>query len=262
MRKMILALALIALTVSAGAQTRDRAQTPDKYKWNLAEIYPTDAAWRAAKDKLAADLPKLRQFQGKLASSAGTLADALALQADFNKELSRLYVYASMLADQDTRDSSHEGMKQEMNRLAAAYGAESSFFEPELLKTGQAKVKTLVSSEPRLKVFSFYLDDVFRRTEHTLTDAEEKLLADAGPLAGSPSDVFNIFSNADFPYPSVTLSDGRLVERRVRNKWNTRNGTTRSGCGLMSVDNKSQLVAATGRDSCTALRHRSKGGAV
>ena len=35
------------------------------------------------------------------------------------------------------------------------------------------------------------------------------MLADAGPLAGSPSDVFNILSNADFPYPTVTLSDGR-----------------------------------------------------
>jgi oligoendopeptidase F len=209
---MTLALALIACTITAGAQSRDRAQTPDKYKWNLAEIYPSDAAWRTAKAKLAADLPALRLFQGTLASSARTLADALEKQADFNKELSREYVYASMLADQDTRDAAHEGMRQEMNQLAAAYGAESSFFEPELLKAGQEKVKALVASEPRLKVFSFYLDDVFRRTAHTLTDNEERLLADAGPLAGSPSDVFNIFSNADFPYPTVTLSDGKSVK--------------------------------------------------
>jgi len=212
MRKMILAVALVALTVTAGAQTRDRSQTPDKYKWNLAEIYPSDAAWRSAKDKLAADLPKLRQFQGKLTASGAALADALAMQADFNKELSRLYVYASMLADQDTRDASHEGMRQEMNQLSAAYGAESAYFEPEMLKAGQPKVKDLAAAEPRLKVFAFYLDDVFRRQPHTLSDAEERLLADAGPLAGSPSDVFNIFSNADFPYPTVTLSDGKSVK--------------------------------------------------
>jgi len=212
MRKMILALALIASAVTAGAQSRDRAQTPDKYKWNLAEIYPSDAAWRTAKAKLAADLPALRQFQGKLAASAGTLADALEKQADFSKELSREYAYAGMLADQDTRDAAHEGMRQEMNQLAAAFAAESSFFEPEILKAGQDKVKALVASEPRLKIFSFYLDDVFRRAAHTLTDNEEKLLADAGPLAGSPSDVFNILSNADFPYPTVTLSDGKSVK--------------------------------------------------
>ena len=212
MRKMILAVALLALTVAAGAQSRDRSQTPDKYTWNLAEIYPSDAAWRAAKTRLAAGLPELRRYQGTLTASAASLADALEQQAGFNKELSREYVYASMLADQDTRDSSHEGMRQEMNQLAAAYAAESAFFEPELLKAGQARVKALVASEPRLKVFSFYLDDVFRRAAHTLSDVEEKLLADAGPLAGSPADVFNILSNADFPYPSVTLSDGRSVK--------------------------------------------------
>ena len=43
-----------------------------------------------------------------------------------------------MLADQDTRDAAHEGMRQEMVQLAAAFGAESSFIEPELLKAGEA----------------------------------------------------------------------------------------------------------------------------
>ena len=211
-RPIALALALIALTITAGAQSRDRSQTPDKYKWNLAEIYPTDAAWRAAKDKLSADLPKLRQFQGMLASSGGTLADGLELQAGYAKELSRLYSYASLLADQDTRDSAHEGMRQAMNQLAAAFGAESSFIEPELLKSGEEKTRTLVAAEPRLKIYRFYLSDVFRRASHTLTDAEEKLLADAGPLAGNPGSLFNILSNADFPYPTVTLSSGKSVK--------------------------------------------------
>ena len=203
---------LVALTITAAGQSRDRSQTPDKFKWNLAEIYPSEAAWRTAKTKLAADLPQLHQYQGKLTASAATLAEALEKQADFNKELSREYAYASMLADQDTRDASHEGMRQEMNQLNAAYGAESAFIEPELVAAGQATVKKLVASEPRLKVFSFYLDDVFRRAAHTLSDREEKMLADAGPLAGSPSDLFNIFSNADFPYPTVTLSDGKSVK--------------------------------------------------
>jgi hypothetical protein len=137
---------------------------------------------------------------------------ALDLQAGFNKELNRQYTYANLLADQDTRVSSHEAMRQEMVQLAAALTAESSFIEPELLKAGESSVTGFVASEPKLKVYGFYLADVFRRAGHTLSDAEEKLLADAGPLAGNPSSLYNILSNADFPFPTVTLSDGKSVK--------------------------------------------------
>src|SRR5436190_21979603 len=88
-RWLFTAAMLAAFTLAPVAQERDRAKIADKYKWNLTEIYPTDAAWRAAKDKLASDLPQLRQFQGKLASSAATLADALDKQYAFDKQLSR-----------------------------------------------------------------------------------------------------------------------------------------------------------------------------
>src|SRR5437762_14333069 len=101
----LVTVSLLALTFTPIAQERDRAKVPDRYKWNLADIYPDEAAWRAAKDKLAGDLPQLRQYKGKLTTSAATLADALEKQSQLDKELSRLYVYASMLADQDTRES-------------------------------------------------------------------------------------------------------------------------------------------------------------
>jgi len=208
----LVTVALFALTLAPVAQERDRAKVPDRYKWNLADVYPNEAAWRAAKDKLAGELPQLRQYKGKLTTSAAALADALERQSQFDKELSRLYVYASMLADQDTRESRPQGMRQEMAQLAATFGAESAYVEPEILKADKATLEKFMESEPRLKVYRFYLHDVIRRAAHTLSDAEEKLLADLGPLAGSASNVFNIIQNADFPYPSVTLSDGRTVK--------------------------------------------------
>src|SRR5262245_53549699 len=119
-----------ALTVAAAAQQKDRGQIPEQYRWNLADIYPDDASWRKAKEQLGEGLPKLRQFQGKLASSPATLAEALDTLNTFDKELSRLYVYASMLSDQDTRDSGHKGMQQEMVQVAATFSAESAFIEP------------------------------------------------------------------------------------------------------------------------------------
>ncbi len=205
-------ISAVTLGAAPRIQERDRTKVPDQYKWNLSEIYPTDEAWRAAKDKLAAELPKITGFKGTLGSSPQRLADALELGTRFSKELNRLYTYASMSADQDTRVSKYQGMVQEMVQVGSTFGAETAFVEPEILTIGRATIDTFVSAEPRLKVYRFYLDDILRRAPHTLTDAEERLLAASAVIGNTPSSVYGIFADADFPYPAVSLSDGKTVK--------------------------------------------------
>ena len=192
-------------------QERDRAKIPDKYKWNLADLYQTAAAWRGAKDALAGQIPALGAFRGALGTSPAVLADALLTMSGFDKDLTRLYAYAAMLADEDTRDAQHQGMKQEIVQLAAAFSAAASFIEPEVLRFAPGTVGAFLAAEPRLRIYRFYLEDIARRAAHTLTDAEEKLLAELAPLAGTPSDTHGILSDADLPYPTITLSDGRVA---------------------------------------------------
>ena len=201
-----------ASTILPQAQERDRSKVPDEYKWDLTAIYPSDQAWRTAKEKLAADLPKLRPFQGTLASSAARLADALEMQSQFDKELTRLYVYAAMRSDEDTRVSTYQGMQQEMIQLGSVFGTEAAFIDPEILKMDNATIEGFITKEPRLHVYRHYLEDIARRRTHTLSNSEEKLLAGASVMASGPSSVYGIFADADFPYPSVTLSDGKTVK--------------------------------------------------
>ena len=91
--------ALAVLSVVAGlapagldAQQQERSKVSEKYRWNLAEIYPDDQAWRAAKEKLVAEVPNVRPFKGTLGSSAQKLADALELGSRISKEFSRIAV--------------------------------------------------------------------------------------------------------------------------------------------------------------------------
>ena len=68
LRQLSTALAVVALSISAAAQERDRAKIPEKFKWDLGDIYRNEAAWRAAKDKLSADIQALGSFKGKVAA--------------------------------------------------------------------------------------------------------------------------------------------------------------------------------------------------
>jgi oligoendopeptidase F len=201
-----------ASTLVPPAEEHDRSKVPDEYKWDLTALYPSDQAWRAGKEKLAARFPKFREFQGTLAASASRLAEALETQSSFDRELTRLFVYAGLHSDQDTRVSMYQGMQQEMIQLGSALGTETAFLEPEILQMDNATIANFIAHEPRLKIYRHYLEDIARRRAHTLSNAEERLLASASVMASGPSSVYGIFADADFPYPSVSLSDGKTVK--------------------------------------------------
>jgi oligoendopeptidase F len=207
----VVALSMGALAFVTAAQERDRKNVSDKYTWDLTHIYPSDEAWRQAKEKLVAELPKLAACKGALGSSASGLADCLELASRLSKEFARTYVYASMMSDTDTRVAKYQGMQQEMTQLGATFAADAAFIEPEILKVPRATTERFIAEEPRLKVYKFYIEDIHRRAPHTLSDAEERLLAGAGVMASVPSTTYGILSDADFPYPTVTLSDGKSV---------------------------------------------------
>jgi oligoendopeptidase F len=200
------------MTVSTITLERDRTKIPDQYKWNLNDIYADVAAWRRVKEGMAGRFPALRSYQGRLGSAPGILADALEAMFAIDKELSRLHIYASLLSDEDRRVSAPLGMQQEMEQLEAGFSAQVAFLKPEILELGVAAIETALAAEPRLRPYAFFLRDIVRRAAHTLSDEEEKILAAAGPLAASTSNVYTILANADFEYPTITLTDGSVAK--------------------------------------------------
>jgi oligoendopeptidase F len=187
------ALPLLGLALSmpdaTQAQERDRSKIPDQYKWNLADIYSSDSAWKEAKQKLIDALPAVGKYQGSLDSSAQQLLGCLDLVTSLNKEFARLYSYASMSLDQDTRAQSYLGLQQEMSQLGAEYGAQVAFIEPEILKMDPVTVQTFLLKEKKLEIYRHYLDDILRRRAHTGTEGEEKIIADAGLMEYSPTQI-------------------------------------------------------------------------
>lgn len=210
-RAFLATIAVLALCLAPSAQERDRSQIPDRYKWDLTALYPNEAAWRQAKDRVAAQIPTIQKHKGTLTQSATQLLAGLEAISGLNKEFARVAIYASLLADQDTRASGPQAMRQEVTRLGATFSSEAAFAEPEILKADRATIARFVKEKPGLKVYEHYLDDILRRQPHTGSETEERLIAEAGLMAPAPSEVFGILSDADFPYPSVTLSDGKKV---------------------------------------------------
>lgn len=103
------ALAGLAAATPAWAQ-QPAAPAPGSTTaaWDLTELYPTDAAWDAARVKALADAKALAQWKGRLGESADVLAQALSAQSDVGRTVSRIYTYISLKADEDVRVAANQ----------------------------------------------------------------------------------------------------------------------------------------------------------
>lgn len=195
----------------AYVKERDRSRIPEKYKWDLSDIYPDDNAWRESKRKLVSAFKRISDFRGTLSKGPARLYECMELLYSLRKEYVRLACYASMKSDLDTRNSAYLAMDQEMGQIGSDFSSLSSFAEPEILKIGPVEIQHFLREDSRLETYRHILDDILRKKDHTGTETEEKIIAEANLMADSPVSINNIFSNAEFPYPEIELEDGTAV---------------------------------------------------
>jgi oligoendopeptidase F len=208
-RLVLLATALIALVAPAFAA--DAPAVDAKYTWNLGDLYPSEEAWTAAKDAAVADIPKVEPCRGHLGDSAKSLADCLDTIYGLDRRMTQVAVYASMNFDLDTRVGHTQQMNEQARLANTEFAAAVSWVRPEILAVGAAKIDAFVAAEPRLAIYKQPLADILRRAPHTLDPESERILAETATMANAGQSIRDVFVNADFPYPTITLSTGEKV---------------------------------------------------
>jgi len=205
---MISAAALGTLALASAAASAATAEPAAGPAWDLTDLYPTDAAWEAERAAVAARLPEIAAYKGRLGEGAATLARVLQLQSDIALKVMRLYVYAGLKGDEDLRNAANQERRQKGTDLYTAFSEAGSWMNPELLVLGQAKVQSYLAADPSLAKFRFQLEDTLRQAPHTLSPEGEAILAASQtPLTG-PGDIRVQLVSSDIPRPTVTLSDG------------------------------------------------------
>jgi oligoendopeptidase F len=198
----LLATALIAASASA--------ETPAD-RWNLADIYPSTAAWNTDAARLESQIREFADCRGHLGDGAARFKACLDLYADINKRYARLATYSGELLAENNSLSSSLELGQKAQVLGAAAGEAASFVAPEVLRIGRKKIDGLLAKEPSLKIYRHPLDDILRRAPHTLDDEGEAIVASFGLVSDTPSSVYQILSSADLPWSSIKLSTGEEV---------------------------------------------------
>ena len=245
---------------------RARDQIPQEDTWALEDLYPSDESWEQALSALTARQAEAAAFAGKLGESGETLCAFLHLVEDVDGQSELLANYAMRKADQDTRNATYQAMVGKLMGVLTAVGAAFSFATPEIMAIPEEALEGFYKAAPGLERYRRYLNNERRRREHTLSAAEERLLAAAGEMANAPETVFGAFLNADMRYPDAVDSEGKphalsqstfvpleessdraLRKSAYENLYNTLGGMRNTAAGLLDAQNKQQKFFAEAR---------------
>ena len=245
---------------------RARDQIPQEDTWALEDLYPSDESWEQALSALTARQSEAAAFAGKLGESGETLCAFLHLVEDVDGQTELLANYAMRKADQDTRNATYQAMVGKLMGVLTAVSAAFSFSTPEIMAIPEEALEGFYKAAPGLERYRRYLNNERRRREHTLSAAEERLLAAAGEMANAPDTVFGAFLNADMRYPDAVDSEGKphalsqstfvpleesgdraLRKSAYENLYNTLGGMRNTAAGLLDAQNKQQKFFATAR---------------
>ena len=189
-----------------------RNEINEKDTWDLSTIFETDQKWEEELALLTEDTKQAASLEGHLLDSSESLLNITDRYLDLSRRLEKLYVYAHMKNDQDTRVAKYQEYYAKAMTLYSQLDQVFSFYEPEFMAITEEQYQNFLAEEPKLQSYKHFFDKLLQNKEHVLSQREEELLAGAGEIFGAASETFAILDNADIVFPFVKDEDGNEVQ--------------------------------------------------
>ena len=189
-----------------------RNEINEKDTWDLSTIFETDQKWEEELALLTENTKEAASLEGHLLDSAKSLLNITERYLDLSRRLEKLYVYAHMKNDQDTRVAKYQEYYAKAMTLYSQLDQVFSFYEPEFMAITEEQYQNFLAEEPKLQPYKHFFDKLLQNKDHVLSQREEELLAGAGEIFGAASETFAILDNADIVFPFVKDEDGNEVQ--------------------------------------------------
>ena len=227
-----------------------RCDVPSEYKWAIEDIYKDDAVWESDFQNAKGFVERIAEFKGQL-SSARKLYEYMILEDKMTVTLDGLVNYAQRKSDEDTAKSEYQDMVARVEKLYVEISEAAAFVTPELLAIPDENMWGFYKTCPGLELYRRVIDNIRRKREHILSEAEERLMALTGEMAGSPDTIYSMFSDADLTHGSYTMlvkSPDRVLRKSAFDSvYHTYEGFRNTAAAVLSSQVKTLIFRARAR---------------
>ena len=191
-------------------ELKPRKEMDPAFQWDLSHLFKTQNEWKRAYENAEKMIDALPRLAGTLGDSALSLETALA-EIDRAAELcERVGIYAFLCKAGDNGDPDAQELDDRATRLYVKLESAVAFVDPEILSIDENRLLGFLA-DPVLAPHRHTVEDVNRQRAHTLDEKGEQMLAALGEFAAVPGTAFDMLTNVDMEYPTLTDEAGNKV---------------------------------------------------
>lgn len=180
--------------------------------WDLTPLYSNDEAWETDFELLQKEFPGIDRFRDRLAESVAVLAECLEFEKSVELRIERLNQFAALRVTEDSSNPAALDREARLESLLVRVGEAFSFLAPGIQAIPDAEFESFLVSEA-LADWTIPLRKLRRMRPHTLSVAEERLLALGSSALRGHGETFSQLTNVDMKFG--TLRDGDGSEREL-----------------------------------------------
>lgn len=194
---------------------KKRSEVAPENTWRLEDIYENEQAWNDELETLTREIEVLKGFKGRLGDGEA-LFEMLTRLFDAERMYASLYTFARMRRDEDNSESKYQALVSRAQSAGTEFSTAIAYIAPELLSQPEGYLEK-ARDNPAFSDFDMYLDDLIRRRVHTLSAAEERIVAMTGDMGSAPSTIYDMLTDADLRFPEIEDENGEKVRLTYAN---------------------------------------------
>ncbi|MDD7409100.1 MAG: oligoendopeptidase F [Anaerovoracaceae bacterium] len=194
-------------------KVRTRDQIDDRYKWNIADMYPDEDLWEKDFSEAEKEAEEFAEkYSGRMGENGKLFYRILQERDAIWQKAEKVYVYAQMKSDEDNRVARYQELSQRAQSLLSKISASMSFMLPEIMEQPEGTLVRFLRECEDLKMYDYEILEIMRRKKHVLSKEAENIMAKFGEVTGAPKQIFSMINDADMDFGTVKDEHGNDVK--------------------------------------------------
>lgn len=191
---------------------KTREEIKDEYKWDLTTVFKDKNDFENFYNDTKKLIEDFVKYEGHVMDSSESLLEVIEKDNEISRRIDKLYSYTSMLSDQDVSNNNNQELLSKVMNLYDLAIKNSYFINPEILKADESTINKYIDKLDKLKEYKRVLEKIYRYKDHTLSDAEERLLSNLSKAFGNDEATYSFLTDSDLTYGTIKDEEGNDIE--------------------------------------------------